>query len=520
MLSRASSDPDDQSEPDIGDVTLPPSLQLVTNMKPMDINHRITSLRVNGSQDACDTILEDEENCDTNKQSEAVASNKHNNNPEEPKLHEAEQSFPRRRDESLESHSGIGLPESPSPTPAAVLRPPEPLSPRDNNKAMRSPKRANGQKCLSLLRNPLALSGEENADDDQLAEEPLGHRTLSPRKPALNTAVMDRLATDKISTPSDMARGAKTWPLVPQRDSTVQQRPDHGQVNHDNVSSSLQNEGCSVPKATSSKLSLTHGKSSQFEETKRMLAETFLGQLDTALTEGKIAELAKSTGGVKLLWTKSLNTTAGRANWKKETVRTTAADGTETSLQHHHHASIELAEKVIDDEHRLLNVLAHEFCHLANFMISGVTNNPHGKDFKAWALKCSAAFGDRGVKVTTKHTYDIDFKYAWQCVNCASQYKRHSKSINPEKHRCGSCKGKLTQTKPKPRNSGKPSEYQLFIKEQMRALREEHPSSPQKDIMSMAAERWALRAKSAAPEVEQVADKLLSLTLEGDSQDC
>ena len=35
-------------------------------------------------------------------------------------------------------------------------------------------------------------------------------------------------------------------------------------------------------------------------------------------------------------------------------------------------------------QERLLNVVAHEYCHLANFMISGIKDNPHGKEFKAW----------------------------------------------------------------------------------------------------------------------------------------
>ena len=35
---------------------------------------------------------------------------------------------------------------------------------------------------------------------------------------------------------------------------------------------------------------------------------------------------------------------------------------------------------------RLINVLAHEYCHLANFMISGIKNNPHGKEFKEWLV--------------------------------------------------------------------------------------------------------------------------------------
>ena len=35
-------------------------------------------------------------------------------------------------------------------------------------------------------------------------------------------------------------------------------------------------------------------------------------------------------------------------------------------------------------QERLLNVVAHEYCHLANFMISGIKDNPHGKEFKEW----------------------------------------------------------------------------------------------------------------------------------------
>ena len=244
-----------------------------------------------------------------------------------------------------------------------------------------------------------------------------------------------------------------------------------------------------------------------FEKAKHEMAQQFLHELDTVITNGQLSELAASTGGIKLNWTNKLNTTAGRANWKRETVRTTTKDHATTaenkpniSIKHRHHASIELAEKVIDDEHRLLNVMAHEFCHLANFMVSGITTNPHGKEFKAWAAKCSAAFGDRGIEVTTKHSYDIDFKYVWECTSCAMQYKRHSKSINPERHRCGSCKSELKQTKPTPRVTApgkQPSEYQRFMKEQMKVLREENPGSPQKDIMKLVASRWTAQGRGS-----------------------
>lgn len=34
---------------------------------------------------------------------------------------------------------------------------------------------------------------------------------------------------------------------------------------------------------------------------------------------------------------------------------------------------------------------------------------------------------------------------------CGAEYGRHSKSIDPDKHRCGKCKGVLVQVRPKPR---------------------------------------------------------------------
>jgi predicted SprT family Zn-dependent metalloprotease len=246
-------------------------------------------------------------------------------------------------------------------------------------------------------------------------------------------------------------------------------------------------------------------------------------QLDEQITEGQIASLSESTGGVKLNWTKSLNTTAGRANWKRETVRTKQADGTETDVRYKHHASIDLAEKVIDDESRLLNVIAHEFCHLANFMVSGITNNPHGKEFKSWAAKCSRAFGHRGIKVTTKHTYEIDFKYIWECVSCGHEHKRHSKSIDPARHRCGKCKDELKQTRPVPRATGGKTAYQMFVKEQMRVVRDENPGATQREVMKLIGEKWKARnaekeqEKKASASEEDVAEKMVDLTMADDA---
>ena len=235
-----------------------------------------------------------------------------------------------------------------------------------------------------------------------------------------------------------------------------------------------------------------------FESRKRRVAEDFLTEVDRIITAGRVHELAATTGGVQLVWTKTLNSTAGRANWRKETTKTKKLDGT-TEITYKHRASMELAEKVIDDESRLLNVLAHEFCHLANFMISGVKGQPHGRQFKAWGAKVTKAFQHRGVEVTTKHTYEIEYKYAWQCSSedCAVEFKRHSKSIDPQRHTCGSCRSKLIQIKPAPRkDAGNPTGYAAYVKTNFAEVRRGLPGASQKEVMEAVGRRY--RAEKAA----------------------
>jgi predicted SprT family Zn-dependent metalloprotease len=204
-----------------------------------------------------------------------------------------------------------------------------------------------------------------------------------------------------------------------------------------------------------------------FATQKHDLAMSFLTELDTTIAQGQISALSAQTGGIKLIWSKTLKTTAGRANWKREQLRIhTGPLASDFRPEILHHCSIELAEKVIDEPVRLYNVLAHEYCHLLTFMLSNVRNNPHGAEFKAWGRAVSLAFAHLDVEVTTKHSYAIEFKYVWECVACGYEFKRHSKSVDTAKHSCGKCKGKLVQTKPVPRkDAGEKSGYQVFVKE-------------------------------------------------------
>jgi predicted SprT family Zn-dependent metalloprotease len=230
-----------------------------------------------------------------------------------------------------------------------------------------------------------------------------------------------------------------------------------------------------------------------FESTRHTTAQALLTYLDTHIASSKLSRLSASTGGVQILWSKNLRSTAGRANWRRTVTKPSTGSPTKPGQEEdvkpsivQHYATIELAEKVIDSDPRLVNTLAHEFCHLANFMVSGVRDQPHGASFKAWADKVTTHLRSapnlpqlyRAVEVTTKHSYAINHKYLWVCAGrqsapprgsaqeaaraflaleedddpgCGTEYGRHSKSIDPEKHRCGKCKGLLVQVRPQPK---------------------------------------------------------------------
>ncbi|KAL8774994.1 MAG: hypothetical protein Q9209_000473 [Squamulea sp. 1 TL-2023] len=256
-------------------------------------------------------------------------------------------------------------------------------------------------------------------------------------------------------------------------------------------------------------------KRKTFNEKKYGLATAFLKELDQTIVNGQIAKLTEPTGGVRLLWSKKLQSTAGRANWRREAIRTKGVEVQGSTTEYRHHASIELAEKVIDNEDRLINVIAHEYCHLLNFIISNIKDNPHGREFKTWAKKCSTAFAHRGVNVTTTHVYEISYKYIWACSKCEIEYKRHSKSIDPTRHSCGKCHEKLVQVKPTPRGEGKGvSEYQKFVKGNFARVKRERPEISMGEVMTALGREFR-----EAKQKEKRKDEAVVLTDDGPKTD-
>jgi len=92
-----------------------------------------------------------------------------------------------------------------------------------------------------------------------------------------------------------------------------------------------------------------------FQKSKNELASQYLLLIDTKVFDGELDRITKPTGGVHLVWNSHLQTTAGRAAWRKEKTIERFNDDTlperitKTVL---HHASIQLSSKVIDCEGR------------------------------------------------------------------------------------------------------------------------------------------------------------------------
>ena len=107
------------------------------------------------------------------------------------------------------------------------------------------------------------------------------------------------------------------------------------------------------------------------------------------------------------------------------------------------------------------------------------------------------------ILVTTKHSYDIQYRYHWHCMNtsCDATYARHSKSIDVTKVRCGKCKSPIISSDSP---AGPPSAFASFVKE-FYSQQVVDPSTPSKQrhaaIMQQLSKQWAdKRQASQGPQ--------------------
>ncbi|XP_071979791.1 germ cell nuclear acidic protein-like isoform X2 [Engystomops pustulosus] len=181
----------------------------------------------------------------------------------------------------------------------------------------------------------------------------------------------------------------------------------------------------------------------------------------------------KLPGNLEITWNKKMRKTAGYCvtGQKRQTLE--------------RYARIELSEKVCDSADRLRDTLIHEICHAATWLINGVRDG-HGQYWKFYARKATLVHPELPM-VSRCHSYEINYKFTYECSRCKNTIGRHSKSLDTEKFVCALCKGKLVlQTNS--RKDGSPSVNQLtpfakFVKENYGSTKKEMLGMSHAEVM-------------------------------------
>ncbi|CAF0845365.1 unnamed protein product [Adineta steineri] len=178
---------------------------------------------------------------------------------------------------------------------------------------------------------------------------------------------------------------------------------------------------------------------------------------------------SKLTDKVSVIWSSRLTATAGHCTTRKSTYT----------------AVITLSHKVCDSPERCRDTLLHEMCHSAVTLIDGVMEHGHGPRWRQWTHIAQQSYPYLP-PISIRHTYDVNYKYIYRCIQCQHEVSRHSKSLNLEVDFCGKCMGKFDlilnsnfEDKQTPRKTI--NKYNLYVKENFQIIKQANPhlSTPQ-----------------------------------------
>lgn len=184
---------------------------------------------------------------------------------------------------------------------------------------------------------------------------------------------------------------------------------------------------------------------------------------------------------VPIKWSKKLLKTAGRC-WNHSRL------GKRT-------AEVELSEKVLTSADRLRCTLIHEMCHAAAWLVDGEKKG-HGLPWRQWTQRAETKL--KGLpKITVRHSYDIQYKYTYQCVKCMAKTQMHSRTKKVESIRCRRCHGPIEILLNKRTKQGQVVEtpvraasgFALYVKENYKKLK--NPERKHADVMRLLSQNFA-----------------------------
>jgi predicted SprT family Zn-dependent metalloprotease len=214
------------------------------------------------------------------------------------------------------------------------------------------------------------------------------------------------------------------------------------------------------------------GYRDNYKTKKEELADKLFDLYNEKVFDGKLV--------APITWNKKLLNTAGRCNNSKRA-------GERSSR-------IELSDKVLTSADRLRCTLIHEMAHAATWIFSA--ENGHGATWKSWTYKANKVFPELP-KIGVRHSYQIEYKYTYECVACKAKYNAHSRSKKVEKIRCSYCHGSIKLFLNKKDKTGNvvvtpardATGFAKFVKEKYKAFK--RPDRQHADVMKLLSGEFA-----------------------------
>ncbi len=174
--------------------------------------------------------------------------------------------------------------------------------------------------------------------------------------------------------------------------------------------------------------------------------------LSSAMLEARWQQLnTRYFGGalqpITIRWSRRLTSSVGMFTCRGGP-RTSCADATSMSRREIRLSLPlfqQLAAQMPYAEQELMNTLAHEMIHQWQFDVLKRRPN-HGLEF----LRKMTQINRSGeVAVTTYHSLEKEVmalsRFTWQCNGCGRLYRRQRRTIQPQHHHCGACRGTLRE---------------------------------------------------------------------------
>nr|XP_009683245.1 PREDICTED: acidic repeat-containing protein [Struthio camelus australis] len=217
-----------------------------------------------------------------------------------------------------------------------------------------------------------------------------------------------------------------------------------------------------------------------FKKNKEDLTQKLYCLYNSTVFEQKLPEK------MEIIWNKKMRKTAGYC-----------VTGQTKSPEAQRYARIELSEKVCDSADRLRDTLIHEVCHAATWLINGVRDG-HGQFWRLYAKKSAMIHPELPV-VTRCHSYEIKYKFTYECVLCKTTIGRHSKSLDTERFVCARCGGQLVLSQPT-RKDGTPARTHLtpfakYVKENYGSTKKEQHGLSHVEVMRKLSAEFALKTR-------------------------